>query len=110
MRPEQGFFFRSDHFPFAKAGVPAISFTPGNDLVNGGTARGNALAADYTAKRYHQPDDEYDPNWNFKGMVRDWQLLHNDGYRRLFISAALVIFGVMGQAVARGWLARELTG
>lgn len=37
-------------------------------------------------------------------------VLHNDGYRRLFISAAFVIFGVMGQAVARGWLARELTG
>lgn len=37
-------------------------------------------------------------------------VLQNDGYRRLFVSAALVIFGVMGQAVARGWLARELTG
>ena len=37
-------------------------------------------------------------------------VLRNDGYRRLYISAALVIFGVMGQAVARGWLARELTG
>ena len=80
-RPEAGSFFRSDHFPFAKAGVPAISWRAGNDLVNGGTARGDALAADYTAKRYHQPDDEYSPTFDFGGMVQDAQLLHNVGYR-----------------------------
>ena len=40
-----------------------------------------ALQDEYTAKRYHQPDDEYDPNWNFVGQIRDWQLLHNVGYR-----------------------------
>ncbi|GAA4715643.1 M28 family peptidase [Sphingomonas lutea] len=76
-----GSFFRSDHFPFAKAGVPALSFTPGRNLIDGGTARGDALAADYTAKRYHQPDDEFDPNWNWSGFVQDAQLLHNVGYR-----------------------------
>jgi Zn-dependent M28 family amino/carboxypeptidase len=76
-----GSFFRSDHFPFAKGGVPALSFTPGRDLVNGGTARGDALAADYTAKRYHQPDDEFDPRWDLSGMVQDSQLLHRVGYR-----------------------------
>ncbi len=80
-RPEAGSFFRSDHFPFAKAGVPAISWRPGTDLVNGGTARGTALAADYTAKRYHQPDDEFDPSWDFSGIVQDAQLLHAVGYR-----------------------------
>jgi Zn-dependent M28 family amino/carboxypeptidase len=74
--PGAGLFFRSDHFPFAQKGVPAISFKPGLDLVNGGTARGTALAADYTAKRYHQPDDEYDPRWDLNGIVRDARLLH----------------------------------
>lgn len=75
-RPEAGGFFRSDHFPFAKRGVPAVSFRSGNDLVNGGIARGNALAAEYTDKRYHQQDDEYQPGWDFSGMVQDAQLLH----------------------------------
>lgn len=78
-RPEAGGFFRSDHFPFAKRGVPAVSFRSGNDLVNGGTERGNALAADYTEKRYHQQDDEYQPGWDFSGMVQDAQLLHMVG-------------------------------
>ena len=76
-----GSFFRSDHFPFAKAGVPALSFTAGRDLVDGGVARGNALADDYVTKRYHQPDDEFDPRWEFSGMVQDAQLLHAVGYR-----------------------------
>lgn len=79
--PESGGFYRSDHFSFAKQGVPAISFKPGNDLVNGGTERGEALAADYTAKRYHQPDDEFDPTWDFRGMAEDANLLHLVGER-----------------------------
>ena len=78
--PGAGSFFRSDHFPFAKVGVPAISYSPGNDLLNGGVARGTALAADYTAKRYHQPDDEFSPDWDYSGMVQDAQLLHRVGY------------------------------
>jgi hypothetical protein len=61
--------------------VPAVSFKPGLDLVNGGTARGEALAADYTAKRYHQPDDEFDPKWDFRGMAGDANLLHLVGER-----------------------------
>ena len=74
-----GYFFRSDHFPFAKRGVPAISFGSGNDLVNGGIARGTALAADYRAKRYHQQDDEYQPGWDLSGMVADASFLHAVG-------------------------------
>jgi Zn-dependent M28 family amino/carboxypeptidase len=74
--PESGGFYRSDHFSMAKVGVPAVSFKPGNDLVNGGTARGEAIAKDYTEKRYHQPDDEYLPSWDFRGMAEDAQLLH----------------------------------
>ena len=79
-RPEAGGFFRSDHFPFAKAGVPAISFRSGNDLATGGLARGDALSSEYTAKRYHQPDDEFNAAWDFTGMVQDAQLLHAVGY------------------------------
>ncbi len=74
-----GYFFRSDHFPFAQKGVPAISFGSGTDLVNGGTARGKAIAEEYRAKRYHQQDDEFQPSWDFTGMVADAQLLHTVG-------------------------------
>ena len=74
-RPEAGIFFRSDHFPFAKRGVPAISFGSGDDLVNGGTAAGQAFSKLYTAERYHQPADEYDPSWNLEGMAQDGQLM-----------------------------------
>ncbi len=86
-RVEAGYFFRSDHFPFAKRGVPAISFRRGNDLVEGGIARGLALQEDYTAKRYHQPDDEWDSSWNFSGMIDDSVLLHAVG-RQLANGAA----------------------
>ena len=80
-RPETGSFYRSDHFSLAKVGVPAITFTPGLDLVNGGLARGEAMAADYTEKRYHQPDDEYLGDWDLSGMVQDGALLHALGMR-----------------------------
>jgi Zn-dependent M28 family amino/carboxypeptidase len=79
--PESGGFYRSDHFSFAKQGVPAISFKPGNDLVKGGIARGEALASDYTDKRYHQPADEFNPQWDFRGMAEDGYLLHVLGER-----------------------------
>ena len=77
--PEAGHFYRSDHFSFAKVGVPAISFSGGDDLVNGGTARGEALDKEYTEKHYHQPSDEWLPSWNFTGMAEDDNLLHNLG-------------------------------
>ena len=80
-RPEAGGFFRSDHFTLAKVGIPAMSFGPGQDLVNGGVARAQAWQANYTAKMYHQPDDEYSPDWDFSGMVEDAELLHAVGLR-----------------------------
>lgn len=73
---EAGRFYRSDHFPMAKRGVPALSFSGGNDLVDGGTARGDALANEYVRARYHQPDDEWDPSWDLTGLVDDLGLLH----------------------------------
>jgi Zn-dependent M28 family amino/carboxypeptidase len=77
--PEAGHFYRSDHFSFAKVGVPAISFGEGNDLLNGGVARGEALEKEYVEKHYHQPSDEWSPAWDFTGMAEDDQLLHNLG-------------------------------
>jgi Zn-dependent M28 family amino/carboxypeptidase len=77
--PEAGHFYRSDHFSFAKVGVPAISFGDGNDLRDGGIARGEALGKEYVAKHYHQPSDEWSPSWDFSGMAEDTQLLHNLG-------------------------------
>ena len=57
--------------------MPAISFGDGNDLVNGGVARGEALGKEYVDKHYHQPSDEWSTAWDFTGMVQDVQLLHN---------------------------------
>ncbi len=78
-RPEAGSFFRSDHFSFAKVGVPAISFRPGYDLVEGGVAAGKAAYDDYIAKRYHQPSDEWSESWDLRGMVMDTNLLYTIG-------------------------------
>ena len=77
--PEKGGFFRSDHFTMAKQGVPAISFGGGNDLVNGGIARGEALSAAYTKDRYHQPADEWVPGTDLSGAVQDLDLLFGLG-------------------------------
>ena len=77
--PEKGFFYRSDHFSFAKQGVPMIYAESGEDMVKGGIAAGRAAAEDYTAHRYHQPDDEYDPAWDWSGAVRDLQLFYAIG-------------------------------
>jgi Zn-dependent M28 family amino/carboxypeptidase len=79
--PEAGHFYRSDHFSFAKQGVPAISYESGDDLVNGGVARGEAVTAEYTTKHYHQPSDEWQPSWDFRGMAEDAYLLHQVGER-----------------------------
>jgi len=78
-RPEAGSFFRSDHFPFAKVGVPAISFGGGQDLLEGGKAAGAAKRTAYTADKYHQPADEFDPTWDPKGFEADGTLLFELG-------------------------------
>ncbi len=78
-RPEAGSFFRSDHFSFAKRGVPALSWGSGNDWVDGGKQSGEAAGKDYVTKRYHQPADEWDPNWTFAGMVHDLPMLYKLG-------------------------------
>ena len=79
--PETGGFYRSDHFSFAKQGVPAISFSQGLDLVNGGTARGEALSQEYNTKHYHQPSDEWHADWDWSGVAENAELLHQVGLR-----------------------------
>ncbi len=78
-KPEAGLFFRSDHFPFAKRGVPAVSYSAGQDWVEGGVAAGKAASDDYTAKRYHQQGDEWQPDWKFAGAARDLEVLYTLG-------------------------------
>jgi Zn-dependent M28 family amino/carboxypeptidase len=78
-RPEAGSFYRSDHFPFAKRGVPAISFGGGIDIIDGKPGEAQAWAQAYTKDKYHQPADEWAADWRMDGMVADLILLHDLG-------------------------------
>lgn len=69
-RPEQGSFYRSDHFPFAKAGVPSISLKEGKDFVGHSKEWGEEQFKAYNTANYHQPSDEYSDSWNLKGMIQ----------------------------------------
>jgi len=75
-----GFYFRADHFSFAKAGVPAIYPSGGIDLIQGGMAAGRRAAQEYVRHRYHSPLDEYDASWNLEGVLQDLHLLHDVGW------------------------------
>ncbi|MGR4866670.1 M28 family metallopeptidase [Caulobacter sp. LARHSG274] len=77
--PQAGHFYRSDHFPFAKRGVPAISVGSGEDLVEGGKEAGEKAEADYTANRYHQPADEWRADWDLRGQAQDIGLFYEVG-------------------------------
>jgi Zn-dependent M28 family amino/carboxypeptidase len=70
-RPEQGSFYRSDHFPFAKVGVPSISLKEGNDYIGHDKAWGEKKFQEYNQAHYHQPSDEYRDDWNFQGMIQE---------------------------------------
>jgi len=77
--PQAGSFYRSDHFPFAKRGVPAISFGAGNNLEKGGVAAGKAASEAYTRDKYHQPADEFDPNWDMSGVIQELSVFYDLG-------------------------------
>jgi Zn-dependent M28 family amino/carboxypeptidase len=77
--PEAGYFFRSDHFSFAKRGVPALSFGSGEDLLDGGKQAGEAQGREYGIKHYHQPSDEWQASWTFAGMAHDLPVLYDLG-------------------------------
>ncbi len=68
--PEAGHFYRSDHFSFAKAGIPAVSIGAGSDYVGRPKGWGKERDDDYTAHRYHQPSDEYSPDFDLRGAAQ----------------------------------------
>ncbi|MBB4837160.1 Zn-dependent M28 family amino/carboxypeptidase [Sphingomonas kyeonggiensis] len=78
-RPEAGGYYRSDHFSFAKLGVPMLYGESGDDLVNGGKEAGEKAAKDYTQNRYHKPQDEYNPAWDWSGSVSDLNIYYGLG-------------------------------
>jgi Zn-dependent M28 family amino/carboxypeptidase len=69
--PDRGSFYRSDQFNFAKIGVPALYLDGGNEFIGKDPEFGRTQAEAYTAKDYHQPSDEWAPDWNYDGMVED---------------------------------------
>lgn len=79
--PEKGFYYRSDHFNFAKQGVPAFYAESGTDYIGQSPTYGLEKRDEYTAHDYHQPSDEIKPGWTTTGAVQDLQLLLTVGYR-----------------------------
>lgn len=85
---EKGYYFRSDHFNFARIGIPALYIKTGSDFVGKGKDYGTALKTSYTQKYYHQPSDEFDTTrMNFEGGVDDLKLLFQVGKRLAFEKA-----------------------
>jgi Zn-dependent M28 family amino/carboxypeptidase len=72
--PEAGYYYRSDHFNFAKGGVPSLHFDDGVDMETMSREEAIAKKEEYTSKHYHRPSDEYDDKWNFDGAMEDLQL------------------------------------
>ena len=77
--PEKGYYYRSDHFAFAKRGVPMMYVDGGEDLVVGGVEAGAAVATDYVENRYHGPKDEFNEEWDWSGVMSDLQLFYRVG-------------------------------
>ena len=79
--PEKGFYYRSDHFEFAKQGVPALYTDAGVEFVGKPEGYGQEKREQYTAEDYHKPSDEIKPDWDLAGAVEDTRLLFQVGYR-----------------------------
>ena len=82
--PEAGHYFRSDHFNFARAGVPSLTADGGVDDLTRGPAYGKQKHDQYTAERYHQPADQYDSTWDLTGGLQDVELVYAIGKRLAF--------------------------
>jgi Zn-dependent M28 family amino/carboxypeptidase len=78
--PEKGFYYRSDHFEFAKVGVPAISYGGGYDYIGRPADWGMKKHQDYVAHDYHKPSDEVRPDWDLSGAAEDLRLMMELGY------------------------------
>ncbi len=79
--PEKGGFYRSDHFPFAQQGVPALASGGGIDYVGRPAGWGKARSDEYTANDYHKPSDKVRPDWDMSGAAQDLQYYWMVGYR-----------------------------
>ena len=79
--PEKGFYYRSDHFEFAKQGVPALYTDNGVEYIGKPPEYGQQKRDEYTANDYHKPSDEVKPDWDLAGAVEDLRLLFAVGYR-----------------------------
>jgi len=79
--PEKGFYYRSDHFEFAKQGVPALYTDAGVNYIDKPAGYGQQKRDEYTTNDYHKPSDEVKPDWDLSGAVADGQLLFQVGYR-----------------------------
>jgi Zn-dependent M28 family amino/carboxypeptidase len=80
-RPEQGSFFRSDHFPFAKVGVPSISLKEGNEYVGHPKEWGEEQFRAYNTAHYHQPSDEFRDTWDYRAMIQETEIAMAIGRR-----------------------------
>jgi Zn-dependent M28 family amino/carboxypeptidase len=79
--PEKGFYYRSDHFNFAKVGVPALDPNDGIDFIGKPAGWGKMKRDEYTEHDYHKPSDEIKPDWNLSGAAEDLRLMMTVGYR-----------------------------
>lgn len=79
--PEKGYYYRSDHFNFAKQGVPALDTGSGVDYIGKPEGWGLQMRKKYTTEDYHKPSDQVKPDWDLSGAVQDLQLLFGVGYR-----------------------------
>jgi Zn-dependent M28 family amino/carboxypeptidase len=79
--PEKGFYYRSDHFNFAKLGVPALDPDEGVEYIGKPPEYGNKVRADYTERDYHKPSDELRPDWDLTGAAEDLKVFLAVGYR-----------------------------
>jgi Zn-dependent M28 family amino/carboxypeptidase len=79
--PEKGFYYRSDHFNFAKQGVPALDPDEGVDFIGQPADYGKKVRDDYTEHRYHKPSDEVSADWDLSGAREDLQVFFAVGYR-----------------------------
>ena len=78
---EKGFYYRSDHFNFAKQGVPALYTDTGVEFIGKPADYSKQKRDEYTEKDYHAPSDEVKPDWDLAGAIEDGQLLYTVGYR-----------------------------
>ncbi len=79
--PEKGYYYRSDHFNFAKQGVPALDAESGIDVIGKPAGFGMQARERYVAEDYHKPSDDVKPDWDLSGAVQDVQLVLTVGYR-----------------------------